>query len=221
MKKEEQMSYLTNLLAKDEQIAFSTRKHWLAIVRAALGSLLLAAAALVIFLFIVVLKSRGSIDWEWRWILLFFGLILLFALVKIVWEFLQWLNEIYAVTNRRIIQSEGILNKTVIDSAIGKVNDVLIHQSLLGRILNYGDLEILTASDIGVNRLDLIAHPVRFKLTMLDQKTAHEGTEIVVEPKEEKEDIPSALERLSELKDKGLITQEEYEAKKKDLLSRM
>ena len=58
------------------------------------------------------------------------------------------------------------------DSSLEKVNDVVMDQNFWGRIWGYGDIEIMTASEIGVNKLHMLANPVRFKTTMLDQKEA-------------------------------------------------
>ena len=43
----------------------------------------------------------------------------------------------------------GILNKRSSDSSLEKINDAILEQSVLGRMLNFGDLEILTAADDG------------------------------------------------------------------------
>jgi len=47
---------------------------------------------------------------------------------------------------------------------------VLLKQSLIGRLLNYGDIEILTASDVGINKFAKLRRPVDFKTSMLDAK---------------------------------------------------
>ncbi len=49
------------------------------------------------------------------------------------------------------MQISGIFNKSVIDSSLEKVNDIKMDQSALGRMFGYGDIEILTASELGVN----------------------------------------------------------------------
>jgi len=66
----------------------------------------------------------------------------------------------------------GVFNKQVVDSLLEKVNDVKTEQSFLGRIFGYGDIEILTASEQGANRVRMIARPLEFKVAMLDAKEA-------------------------------------------------
>jgi uncharacterized membrane protein YdbT with pleckstrin-like domain len=83
---------------------------------------------------------------------------------------LIWSNREYVVTNRRVIQVSGTFNKRVTDSSLEKVNDVKMVQSFFGRLFNFGDLEILTASEAGIDKLSWLADPIHFKTTMLDAK---------------------------------------------------
>ena len=111
-----------------------------------------------------------------------------------------------------------MFNKHVIDSSLEKVNDVVMGQSFLGRLLGYGDIEILTASDIGVNKLEKISNPIRFKTTMLDQKSALEDSG---GSRAAPRTMTELLEELVSLRDRGLLTEEEFQAEKKELLARM
>ena len=78
------------------------------------------------------------------------------------------------LTNRRVIQVAGVLNKTSMDSSLEKINDARLSQSVFGRIFGFGDLEILTAADTGVDRFRMIRNPVGFKKAMLDAKHEYE-----------------------------------------------
>ena len=53
------------------------------------------------------------------------------------------------ITNRRLLKVTGILNKRSGDSSLEKINDAILSQTVLGRMLNFGDLEILTAAEHG------------------------------------------------------------------------
>ena len=69
-----------------------------------------------------------------------------------------------------MVHVKGLFNKSVIDSSLEKVNDVKMEQSYMGRIFDYGDVEILTASELGVNKFVFIEKPVKFKTAMLNAK---------------------------------------------------
>ena len=133
------------------------------------------------------------------------------------------------MTNRRVMKVEGMFNKNVADSSLEKVNDVVMAQSWLGRLLNYGNVDIITGSDVGINHFEHIAGPVAFKREMLNQK---EGMNVMndVGVKEKRileseaptrGDIPELIAELDELRKKGVINDAEFAAKKDDLLKRM
>jgi uncharacterized membrane protein YdbT with pleckstrin-like domain len=126
------------------------------------------------------------------------------------------------VTNRRLIQVFGVFNKNVTDSSLEKVNDVKMDQSFFGRIFGYGDIEILTASELGVNRFTMIGNPVRFKTAMLNAKVQLESGALdrgQLQPKQP--DIPTMIAQLAALREKGIVSEEEFQKKKADLLSRL
>src|SRR5207248_3188485 len=97
-------------------------------------------------------------------------LLLLLPVLSLLRDVLRWANRKYIVTNWRVIQIAGVFNKDVTDSSLEKVNDVKLEQSLLGRLLDYGDIEILTASELGVNQFRRVGQPIRLKTAMLNAK---------------------------------------------------
>jgi uncharacterized membrane protein YdbT with pleckstrin-like domain len=159
------------------------------------------------------------------WIAVAIALVPLFEMIRV---FLDWLNERYIITNRRVMEVAGIINKHVRDSALEKVNDVDLKQSVIGRVLGYGTVQIITGSDIGVNRFYRISNPVRFKREMLNAKEHLQGGEPAEEPatastpaSTQGAEIPDLIAELGELRQKGIITEEEFQAKKKELLDRL
>ena len=133
------------------------------------------------------------------------------------------------ITNRRVIQTEGLLNKHVIDSSLEKVNDVVLSQSAFGRMLGYGDVEILTASEMGVNRFERITGPLRFKTEMLNQKEdlgrlgefSRKAERVLESAPPSAGDIPELIAELDELRQKGIISQQDFEEKKQELLRKI
>ncbi len=214
------MGYLESLMGQYEEIVFKTRRHWLAILPTIFINSLLSLLIIVGCIFL------GSLVGPWASVTL---LLLIFPLGKLTLDFLHWWNEQYVITNRRVVQVEGIINKHVIDSSLEKVNDVVLDQSFLGRFLGYGDVEILTASEIGVNRLDRVARPVKFKTEMLNQKEGVGRLESFRSKAEEvlsgegpvAADIPRLISELDELRQKGIITEEEFQREKGELLEKL
>jgi hypothetical protein len=96
-------------------------------------------------------------------------------------------------------------------------------------MLNYGDLEILTASQEGINKLTLLTDPVKFKVAMLNAKEALRDTDewqkrasaAATSDAVSRADIPRLISELEGLKNRGLITPDEFEAKRKRLLDQI
>jgi len=220
------MGYLEDLMGKNEQIVLTTRQHWITII----GSLLINGFFFLLLWGIgVALATLGAVILA-SWIpLVVVGLLSLFPLWRLVADWLHWWNDAFIVTNRRIIQAQGVFNKHIIDSSLEKINDVVLTQSVLGRMLGYGNVEILTGSEIGVNLLKRITDPVRFKTEMLNQKEGM-GEMDAFESKAKRTlnvaapsagDVPELIAELDELRKKGLITDAEFQAKKAKLLSQI
>jgi hypothetical protein len=124
------------------------------------------------------------------------------------------------VTTHRVIQTSGVFSKNVVDSSLEKVNDVKLSQSFLGRMFGYGDIEILTASELGVNLFHEIADPIGFKTAMLNAKERL-GFDHEAGMEGHAADIPSLIARLDDLRKKGIISEGEFQQKKAELLAKM
>lgn len=125
----------------------------------------------------------------------------------------------HILTNRRMIQQTGILRKQSMDAPLDKVNNVEHWQTLWGRILGYGDVEIDTASEHGATRFRSISRPLEFKSAIVGAAEAYRSHRFAPPPSAVS--APSGADRLRQLKallDDGLISAEEYEVKRRKLL---
>ena len=215
------MGYVDSLLGRNERIVFLTRQHWIHLLPIGLARLLVIGA--LVAAGALLLGSAGGVS---------LAVAIVLALVPLgdfVRRSAWWWNEKYIVTNRRVVQVEGILDKHVIDSSLEKVNDVVLKQSAVGRLLDFGDIEILTASEIGVNRLIRIHRPIRFKTEMLNQKEnlgeidafQTRAKRLLASEPPTAGDIPELIAELDELRQKGILSQAEFDKKKQDLLNRL
>lgn len=208
------MGYIDKLLGKDEKIIFETRRHLFVLLGRAFKEILLLTVVIVGF---VVIKEWNPPQIEF--FVIGFVIVTLIVCISVLIDVLAWMNDRLILTTRRVIHSTGTFSKKVLDSSLSKINDVVMEQSWLGRLFDYGTIKILTASDEVVNSLDRIARPVKFKQAMLDAK-AH------LEPGAPVAAVASAsatqlLEELIQLKQRNLITESEYEAKRQEILKRM
>lgn len=270
------MSYATNLLSRGEEIVFESRQHWFAILAETWAWIVIAIVSLALLIFLGTndpIVDNPTLDGIATIVLL---VVLLLSLGRIGWVLLAWRNQEFLVTTRRIIKAEGIFNKNMGDSSLEKVNDAHLSQSWLGRIFDYGTLDILTAADDsgGIEDFHMLADPVKFKIAMLNQKELLERPDLAPPRRYQQQrdaqqemrraepmppragsdrvsqvrsdpapivgegqvaapaptaapsshsgsDLATTLERLGGLREKGLISDEEYEAKKHDILERM
>jgi Bacterial PH domain/Short C-terminal domain len=186
-----------------------------------------AALAGLFILVVAVIMLLAPEFWFVGWIAVVVCVIPAFEVIRI---FLDWLNERYIITNRRVMEIKGTINKHVRDSALEKVNDVELDQSIVGRVLGYGTVQIITGSDIGVNEFHRIANPIRFKRAMLNAKEELHITAPSAElevapspaaPAPAEKEIPDLIAELDGLRQKGILSEEEFQVKKQELLNRL
>jgi Bacterial PH domain/Short C-terminal domain len=205
--------YLTNLLGENEQILFVTRQHWLVLFGEILSELVLAVA--LCFLITLIWMF-----WLPNPLVPLGYLLLLLPMVSLLRDLLVWRNRQYVVTNWRVIQITGVFNKEVSDSSLEKVNDVRLEQSFWGRILNYGNIEILTASELGVSKFNKVGHPIRLKTMMLNAKeNLNQG--IADFGRRSEGELVDLIAQLDNLRKNGVLSEEEFQQKKDDLLARL
>lgn len=209
-------SYIDSLLAQNEKIILVSRQHWFILFSSILLEIILIIAITIIaavcgvFLAPIIGISSGIIT-------IIGAIIALIPLVSMLFDIFKWRNHQYMITNRRVIQISGIFNKSITDSSLEKVNDVHMEQSFFGRIFDYGDVEILTASELGVNQFKRIAKPVSFKTAMLNAKEQLEHGDVEMST----ENIPDMIARLDQLRSQGILSEEEFQKKKSELLSKL
>ena len=225
------MSVDQNLIA-NETVEFSSKKHWMAPLRDSwLATLFIVGAFLVNWISpdaqTGIAGSVGNLMDLVRT-----GLFVV-AIVMIAYNIIVWRTAEFAVTNLRVIREEGFISKRSSATLITGVSDVQSRVGLLGKSLHYGDLAIFTQSgDAGADRFKTITTPEAFRNAIMTRKMAEPGREsapvaapvsapVAAVPAATPADPAAALSSLADLRDRGAITPEEYEAKKSELLARM
>ena len=168
------MSYADGLLSTGERVMHREKQHWFVFVWGAKWAVL----AILLGLVVLVLSQALSEDQRTGPLGSFLNIavvvLVVGGLAVLGWHILRYLNQEYVLTNRRVIQVAGVLNKTSTDSSLEKINDARLSQSVFGRIFGFGDLDILTAAETGVERFRMIRGPIEFKKAMLDAKHEYE-----------------------------------------------
>ncbi len=230
------MAYVDDMLGRDEKLVYVGRQHVFILI----GNILAELGLIALMIAAGVASQAAFPDGGpsvsgmsvGQLVLIVCVVISLVILMSAVFDYMRWMSTEYVITSHRVIRISGMFSKQTIDSSLDKINDLQLSQSWLGRMFDYGDIEILTAAD-AVNMLRKIAHPLEFKRAMLDARQLyahgfgyydpHEVTPYVeATPRTGNEgDIATMLHQLADLRNQGLLSPEEFELKKRELLSRI
>jgi hypothetical protein len=239
-------SYAETLLAPGEVVVHRSHQHWLSLILDSWATIILWAIAIGGIVLSLVWTWENDLAAKAR--LFVVGGAILFGVAVLAWRWWHWRTEEYLITNRRLLKVTGIVNKRSGDSSLEKINDAILEENVIGRLLNYGDLDILTAAEIAVDKYRMLAGAKDFKKQMLQAKHALESgmgfgdiamprqvemapppvapvapapAPVLADPIDTPEEVSAALAQLATLRDQGAISQADYEAKKQDLLRRL
>jgi uncharacterized membrane protein YdbT with pleckstrin-like domain len=203
-------NYLDQLLSEDEKILLVTRQHWLFLLGQITPELILILLILATFSATwALLPNAGFSTIGYLFVIL--------PLISLIRDLLIWSNNKHVVTSRRVIHMYGVWSKNVTDSSLEKVNDVKMEQTAMGRVFNFGNIEILTASEFGVNRFSHIAKPIALKTAMLNAKAKIDKDDGAAPAL----DIPRLITELKKLHEQGVLTDAEFSQKKAELLAKI
>jgi uncharacterized membrane protein YdbT with pleckstrin-like domain len=199
------MSFTKDQLLPGESIALIAHQHALVLTKPILVNVL---TAIVIAGIAYKLGKPGF---------LFFDVV---PLTYMCWEIVVRKNREYVITNRRVVKQEGVISVSSFDAPLDKINNVFHEQSALGRILGFGDVGLETASEQGTTQFRMIANPVAFKNCIVQQREVYRVSS-QGSGGSGREDIPRLLRDLAQLRDRNVITAEEFEAQKRRLLEKL
>ena len=137
-------------LRKDEQILFETHKHWYVLIIPLLFALILIFSSIYFF------TNLNPLRW-WYFTFPFV------AVIYFVFKYYSWKFDLWVVTNYRVIDEFGVFSINSKESPIDKINNVSYQQSLLGRIMGFGDVQIQTAAEMGETSYSNISRPQKLK----------------------------------------------------------
>jgi uncharacterized membrane protein YdbT with pleckstrin-like domain len=145
------MSYVQRVLQPGEQVRHISSIHWI-VYWPGVGVALLAVVA-------YWLSETRLLTGIWRYTAYALALV---AVVLLVQQWFQWWVTEIAITNRRIIYKKGLIRRQTNEMNMDKVESVQIDQSILGRMLDYGDVKLLGTGE-GFETLRTIASPIELR----------------------------------------------------------
>jgi uncharacterized membrane protein YdbT with pleckstrin-like domain len=145
------MRYIERIRQPGETLVYATRLHWVIY----LPGLLLWVAALV------VLLVAGAVSPRAVWLILFAVLAFAASISLLQAWIRRWTTEI-DVTDRRIVYKRGLIRRHTVEMNMDKVESVDVDQSIMGRLLGYGDI-IIRGTGVGIEPLHNIDAPIEFR----------------------------------------------------------
>ena len=204
------MPFPRRLLFEGEDVVLDLRPHWWFFV----GPASLLVASLVVLLFI---GAKDAADWA----LLAAAGVVVAALLWFVGRYARWATTNFVLTTDRLIFRSGVLAKHGIEIPLERINDVRSHQSILERMLRSGDLVIESGGEHGQQVFNDIPRPadVQNEIHRQIEVNQHEVGSHAAPAREP--DIVDQINRLDELRKRGVLTEAEFQAKKAQLLDRL
>jgi membrane protein YdbS with pleckstrin-like domain len=204
------MSFPTKLLNEGEEIVLDLRPHWWYLS----GPVALVVAALA-----ATIASLAASAPQWLQV----GLVVVLV-ITVVWliiRYAKWTTTSFVLTSHRLVHRSGVLAKAGREIPLDHINDISYHQTIFDRIIGAGDLVIESAGQRGQEVFPDLPKPGLIQNEIYRQIDS--GKSRMADRMAGRRDlsIPEQIEKLDELRQRGVITQAEFEAKKAQLLDRM
>ena len=211
------MAFPQDYLHPHEELILDLKPHWFRLVPSAAS----LAAALVLGVIVWANIDNQAVS-------IIVGVLILGVLGWFGMSFARWTSTHFVVTSDRLIHREGLLNRVGVEIPLERINTVFTSQSLFERMLGAGDLTIESAGAEGRQEF----HDVRKPTSVQNEiYTAMESNENAKYDRIAKSasgggapagaSIPEQIDQLDALRQRGVISDEEFERKKAELLGRM
>ena len=206
------MGFPRKLINPGEEVVLDLRPHWWYMAEPTVA--LLGATALGIF------RWQVDIDGTLGDVLSYAAIVLI--LVCLLWfavRYARWVTTNFVVTSERVIFRVGVLAKRGIEIPLERINTVFFNQTIFERMLGAGDLAIESGGETGKQTFSDIRRPSLVQNEIYRQMEANSarmyqgrggGTTLTV---------VEQLEKLEDLRQRGVIDDAEFQAQKHKLLS--
>ena len=153
--------YIDEILQPGEKVLYSTNAHWIFYLPA-------IAAWVVALALLIASAAVGAVP---SLVLLCWAAAAVIAVAAVYFTIRAWFHRLSTetdVTDRRVVHKTGFINRRTFEMSLDKVESVDVNQSVMGRILNYGDVTIFGVGE-GKQTIATIASPLAFRSAI----TAH------------------------------------------------
>jgi uncharacterized membrane protein YdbT with pleckstrin-like domain len=218
------MAFDRSQLRPGEELVLELRPHWWYMAPA---TLILVAAVLV---------GGGALSTSvdfFSYVAAFFVVV---ALGYWLSRFVRWITIHFILTSDRIFYLHGVIARSGTEIPLDKINTVFFKQSIFERIFGLGSIKVESASETGSANFDFIRKPSSVQNAIYHQIEANEHRDVdrmaqaVGDATRQgvqsggaapQATVADQIAQLDDLRNRGAITEEEFQQKKAELLDRM
>jgi membrane protein YdbS with pleckstrin-like domain len=162
-----------NNLNEGEDLLCTPVLHWLYIVKPLLKGLFGVMVLLVLFILLEkrledllrqvgLLDARDTVPRQYIFLAAVIYILLLF-----VWRILLFINTEYGITSKRLIMKKGVFRITVVEIPVDRIESIICHQGILGRIFHYGTI-FITGIGGTTPMFFMVCKPYRIRRMIVD-----------------------------------------------------
>lgn len=202
------MPFPRRLLNDYESVILDLHPHWWYYAK--------SAASTAVSIILAVWVQMHLSGWERQ----VFGYVALSAMIlAVAWlavDYIKWRTTYFVLTSHRLIYREGVVGRHGVEIPLERVNNVNFSQSIWQRMIGVGDLLIESGGEDGESTFTHIGRPENVQNLIHAAMQQRLGGRFQAAPSSA--GIADQLERLEALRDRGTLTDEEFEEQKRRLL---
>jgi uncharacterized membrane protein YdbT with pleckstrin-like domain len=217
------MAFPRSHLNDNEEIVLEMHPHWWFLVpRGAILVVSLAVAG-----WALTLGDSGPDSGSVKTVKIIVAIGVAVALLAFIQQIVKWVSTDFVVTTERCIYRSGVISKSGVEIPLDRVNTVFFNQGIFERIIRAGDIGIESAGENSRQEFSDIYDPVSVQTTIYRQMEQYENRRQdrlghVVRganaPAAGQLTVAEQIEKLHELRERGAMTDAEFEAQKAKLL---
>ena len=146
----------------------------------------------------------------------------IFCMLWFVVRYMKWTTTNFVLTTDRLIYRSGVVAKHGKEIPLERLNDISFHQSVFERLIGAGDLLIESGGERGQQTFADIRRPAQVQNEIYRQIEAGQARDAErMAGFRGGLSIPEQLEKLDDLRRRGVVSQAEFDAKKAKLLDQL
>jgi uncharacterized membrane protein YdbT with pleckstrin-like domain len=202
------------LLNEGEDVVLDLHPHWEFFIKS--GAAFVVALVLGVYVAFVMDDPPAALE-------VVSAILVLGTLLWLGLTYLRWATTNFVITTDRLIYRHGVLSKHGIEIPLERVNTVFFSQTIVERILGSGDLVIESAGEMGRQSFSNVRKPSAVQNEIYRQMEANENRKFdrIGGARPSADSIPEQIAQLEQLRQQGILTQAEFDAKKQQLLDKM